>query len=85
MGRKLRTTVSVIPAVLNPCWMDLNRLKEQEKVRKEKQGKQFNKRHRAHDLPQLHPGESVWIGDTREKGTEMMSAGTPRSYLVDSP
>lgn len=85
MGRKLRTTVPVIPSVLKPGWMNLNRLKEEEKVRKEKQGKQFNKRHIAHDLPQLHPGESVWISDTREKGTEIMSAGTPRSYLVDSP
>lgn len=71
--------------MLNPGWMDLNRLKEEEKVSREKQGKQFNKRHRAYDLPQLHPGESVWISDTREKGTVIMSAETPRSYLVDSP
>ncbi|KAL0199615.1 hypothetical protein M9458_002802 [Cirrhinus mrigala] len=85
MGRKLHTTVPVLPSVLNPGWLDLNHLKEEEKVRREKQGKQFNKRHRAHDLPQLHPGESVWISDTREKGTVIMSAGTPRSYLVDSP
>lgn len=85
MGRKLRTTVPVIPSVLNPGWMDLNRLKEEEKVSREKQGKQLNKRHRAYDLPQLHPGESVWISDTREKGTVIMSAETPRSYLVDSP
>ncbi|RXN18923.1 Transposon Ty3-G Gag-Pol poly [Labeo rohita] len=85
MGRKLCTTIPVIPSVLNLGWMNLNRLKEEEKVRREKQGKQFNKRDRAHNLPQLHPGESVWIGDTREKGTVIMSTGTPRSYVVDSP
>lgn len=44
MGRKLRTTDPVIPSVLNPGWVDLNRLIEAEKVRREKQGKQFNKR-----------------------------------------
>ncbi|KAL1255543.1 hypothetical protein QQF64_013604 [Cirrhinus molitorella] len=80
MGRKLRTTVPGIPSVLNPGWVDLNRLKEEEMVRREKQGKQFNKRHRAHV-----PGESVWIGDTGEKGTVIRLAETPRSYLVESP
>ncbi|KAL0149497.1 hypothetical protein M9458_055285 [Cirrhinus mrigala] len=31
MGRKLRTTVPVMPSVLNPGWMDLDHLKEEEK------------------------------------------------------
>lgn len=42
MGRKICTTILDILSVLNPGWMDLNRLKETEKVRREKP---FNKRH----------------------------------------
>jgi len=49
-----------------------------------KQGKQYNKRHRAYALPQLHPGELMWIKDTKEKGAVIMKAETPRSYLVES-
>ncbi|ROL55227.1 hypothetical protein DPX16_5737 [Anabarilius grahami] len=30
-------------------------------------------------------GEPVWISDTKQKGTVIMNAETPRSYLVDSP
>lgn len=63
----------------------MDRLKAEEKVKREKQAKQFNKRHRAHDLPQLHLGEPVWISDTKEKGTVITKAETPRFYLVDSP
>lgn len=75
MGRKICTTILEIPSVLNPGLMDLNSLKETEKVRREKQ---FNKRHRAHDLSQLHPGEPVWISVTREKGTVITTAETSR-------
>ncbi len=76
MGRKLRTTVPVIPSVLNPGWMDLTRLKEEEKFRRQKQGKQFNKRHRAHDLPQFTSRRNLCGSVTLEKkGTVIMSAG----------
>jgi len=30
-----------------------------------------NKRHRVRDLPQLSPGQSVWITDTKSEGTRM--------------
>ncbi|KAK1895255.1 putative lipoprotein aminopeptidase LpqL [Dissostichus eleginoides] len=33
----------------------------------------------------LQPGEHVWIKDTHEKGTVVSTAGTPRSYIVETP
>lgn len=84
LGRMLCTTVPVILSMLNPGWMDMDRLKAEEMVKSEKQGKQYNKRHRAHDLPQLHPGEPELISDTKEKWTVITKAETPRSDLVDS-
>lgn len=42
MGRKLRTTIPVVPSILNPGWMDLDLLKAEEKLKRKKQVKQFN-------------------------------------------
>ena len=85
MGRKLRTTVPAIPSTLDPGRIDFHKLRVVEKARRAEQSRHFNLRHRAHTLPQLQPGEHVWIQDTKEKGTVLAHAETPRSYLVDTP
>ncbi|KAL2103182.1 hypothetical protein ACEWY4_000050 [Coilia grayii] len=46
---------------------------------------QLNKRHRAQQLTTLTPGDHVWVKDTKEKGTVISQANTPRSYVIDSP
>lgn len=85
MGRKLRTTVPVLPSCLNPGWTDIAKLREREQRERGKQWRKFNSRHRARDLARLNPGDHVWITDMKEKGTVSARAETPWSYLVQTP
>eukprot|EP00064_Thunnus_orientalis_P015550 superscaffoldBa00002897_g15604 len=84
MGRRIRTTVPVIPSSLDQAWLDISKLKEEEQNSKQRERKNFNRRHRAYDLPRLKLGDHVWVTDTREKGTVMANADTPRSYVVET-
>lgn len=36
-------------------------------------------------MTHLQPGEHVWVKDMSERGTVVSTAGTPRSYLIDTP
>ncbi|KAK7884427.1 hypothetical protein WMY93_027550 [Mugilogobius chulae] len=85
MGRKLRTTVPILPSCLKPGWTDITMLREKERRERKKQWRWFNNRHRAHDLTRLNPGDQVWITDMKEEGTVSGRADTPRSYLVQTP
>ena len=85
MGRKLRTTVPVLPSCLDPGWTDVTQLREREQMEREKQWRRFNTRHRARDLTTLNPGDHVWVKDVKEKGKVTARAGTPRSYLIETP
>lgn len=85
MGRRLRTTVPILPSCLNPGWTDITTLRARERREKDKQWKWFNNRHRARDLSGLHPGDQVWITDMKENGTVSARADAPRSYLVQTP
>uniref|UniRef100_A0A3B4F9Q1 Integrase catalytic domain-containing protein n=1 Tax=Pundamilia nyererei TaxID=303518 RepID=A0A3B4F9Q1_9CICH len=85
MGRKLCTTVPILPSCLNPGWTNITKLREREGKAREKQWKWFDNRHRAQDLTGLHPGDQVWITDMKTNGTISGRADTPRSYLVETP
>jgi len=85
MGRKIRTTVPVIPSQLKPACTDTERLIRSEQQYRQKQQRNYNRRHRAHDLPRLQPGDHVWVKDIHQRGTVMSTAGTPRSYVVETP
>lgn len=85
MGRQLRTTLPVTLSSLNPGWTDIAKLKEEEQRMRQRSRVNFNKRHRAQQLSTLTPGKHVWIKDTKEKGTVISQADTPRSYVIDSP
>ena len=84
-GRKIRTLVPVIPSQLNPGCADMIKLKLTELSYRQKQRQNYDRRHRAHDMLHLQPGEHVWIKDTHEKGTVVSTADTPRSYIVETP
>ncbi|KAF7659393.1 hypothetical protein LDENG_00298800, partial [Lucifuga dentata] len=58
-GRKIRTTHPVLPSCLNPSWANLTKLREREQKDRLKQWRNFNNRHRAHDLSSLNPGDHV--------------------------
>ncbi|KAI4883038.1 hypothetical protein NFI96_008819, partial [Prochilodus magdalenae] len=70
---------------LNPGWTDIVKLKEEEQKMRQRSRVHFNKSHRAQQLTTLTPGDHVWIKDTKEKGTVISQANTPRSYVIDSP
>ena len=81
MGRRLRTTVPILPTQLDPALPD--GVKEREKRRSDAEN--YNRRHRVNALSALTAGERVWVTDTKASGTVLQNHSTPRSYLVDLP
>ncbi|KAK0131437.1 hypothetical protein N1851_033839 [Merluccius polli] len=63
MGRRLRTTLPILPERLQPALPDLPVLQQTEREKRWAGAKCFNSRHRARDLGKLSPGENenaVW-------------------------
>lgn len=85
MGRRLRTTVPILPSLLDPALPDSVVVTRREKERRTKEAQSYNLRHRARSLDRLTPGQEVWITDQRASGTVIGSHSTPRSYLVEGP
>ena len=83
MGHRLRTTVPVHSSQLIPRLPRASQLREEEKIR-ERQQRNFDKRHRALELTPLQPGDCVWIPDTESEGT-VTGETNPRSYTVRTP
>ena len=85
MGRKLRSTVPTLPKVLQPQLPDATQIRLKESESRALTKLQFDRRHRAKELPALSVGEKVWIKDL-ERPANVISPvpGTPRSYLVKS-
>ena len=83
MGRKLRTTVPVIPKALQPKLPNQKTLREKEREIRRRQQSNFNRRHKAKALEPLLPGEPVWIPDRNTTGTVTKEAAS-RSYEVQT-
>lgn len=84
MGRKLRTTVPVIPDQLKPKLPDIAALKDIEQRAKNKIKQDHDTRHRVRSLSELSPGTRVRIPDQRLYGTVVASPST-LFYLVETP
>ena len=83
MGRKLRTTVPVVPSSLDPQWSQFQDARKAQCENKQRQKKAFDKRHRVVDLRPLKPGEHVWVKDMNRRGTvKTHMPAPPRSYVV---
>ena len=82
MGRKLRTTVPVVPTSLDPQWSHFQDARKAQCENKQRQKKAFDKRHRVVDLRPLKPDEHVWVKDMHRRGTVKMHMKVPRSYAV---
>lgn len=85
MGRRLRTPVPQLPSLLIPNLPNKTAVETRERERRIKDTTVYNRRHRVRELPQLSPGQPVWITDTKSEGTVISSHSTPRSYVVESP
>lgn len=83
MGRRLRTTVPILPALLEPALPDGDTVLLKEKERKREDAQRYNLRHRAQNLNRLTPGKDMWVTDQRAAGAVIGSHTTPRSYLVE--
>lgn len=66
MGRKIRTPVPVIPFQLNPGWTDMDNLKRTEQTYRQKQKQNYDRRHRARNMPLLQQVDHVWVKDIFE-------------------
>ena len=87
MGRRIRTDMPQLPRTFVPEWKYLQHFKEIDKRQKEKQKRDFDRRHRVKTLPVLPPDTSVWV-DTpngQVSGRIVEQTGEPRSYRVDVP
>ncbi|UYV61221.1 K02A2.6-like, partial [Cordylochernes scorpioides] len=85
MNRKLRTTVPTSPVQLQSRIPDLENLEMREKDQRHKKKTHFDIHHRARELPHLNKGTRVWVKDLRVPGVVLEDAGSPRSYIVNSP
>ena len=68
-GRKIRTTVPILPSHLEPNWPYLEQFREKDSAVKSKQKKNFDKRHSAKGLPDLFPGDHVWLPSKKVERT----------------
>ena len=73
-----------MPSILKPNVQDNDqqRVQLREDEYRSKQQINHDKRHQAHSLPLLSPGEQVWVRDQSRGGQIIGAAKQPRSYLV---
>ena len=83
MSRKLRTVVPITREQRTPKVPEIETLRAREKQLKDRQKQNFDKRHGVRDLPQLLPGDLVWMSD-RETEAVVEEEVAPRSYNVSS-
>ena len=85
VGRKLRSTVPAHPNVLQAKLPNAVHVRQKEVELKASSKFNFDRKHRAKELPPLTVGDEVWITDLKRPAKVVdANPGTPRSYVVDS-
>ena len=87
MGRRLRTTLPIVPDQLTPSWPYLNKFQELNEQFKERQKVDYDRRHRTHPLPSIPNDTEVWVtsGTIPSPGRVTAHSSAPQSYIVDTP
>lgn len=87
MGRRVRTPVPQTGVKLIPTWPYLETFREKNAAFKDAQKGNFDKSHRAKTLQPIQDNTDVWITSESDpvRGKVLSSAGTPRSYVVETP
>lgn len=80
MSRNLRTTLPITRKQRKPEAVERSDLVDKEESIRERQ-KNLNQHHRARELPQLEPGNTVWIPDRGTSGT-VVEETAPCSHIV---
>ncbi len=81
MGRKLKSTVPISEGQLAPRIPEVETLKLRDDNVKTRQKNNFDSHHGSMNLPQLHPGDTVWVIDRKATGT-VVREHSKRSYEV---
>ena len=81
MGRKLRTTLPVLPKVLSPCSTDVKKVAERETELCHKSKLNYDARHRVIEQAPLQEGDKVFVRDM-QRDAEVVRQVAPRSYVV---
>jgi len=83
MSRNLRTTLPEVRERWRPKVVDYHQMEDLDDRLKERQKKNHDARHRAKELPQLEPGDYVWITDRQTTG-KVVEEAAPRSHIVET-
>ena len=81
MGRKLRTTLPILPQQLQPKLPNTLKLHKKETQIREKQKHNYDRCHKVVKLPPLQKGNRVWLPNMGKRGTFMKQQGI-RSYWI---
>ena len=88
MGRRLRTVVPETDEVLSPSWPNLTEFREVDKQYKKKLKQQYDRRHRARELPEFSDDTKVFITNGRSPNAvpgRVIQSSRTRSYIVETP
>ena len=83
MGRTLRTTVPTSRQQLIPKTPEQSLVRERDKQQKQRQEATFNRRRGVRELPELVPGETVWVPDRNREAT-VVDEVDHRSYEIET-
>ena len=84
MNRKLRTTVPMTREQRKPKVPDQTLVRAREEEIKRNLKRNYDRRYGVRELPELNPGDAVWIPDRKEEGM-VQEEVAPRSYRVNTP
>ena len=87
MGRRLRGNLPMLTSQLIPEWSYLDKFRRQNHLFKEKQKREYDKRHGVRDQTPITDNSDVWVttGEQPTTGTVRHQADAPRSYIIDTP
>ena len=88
MGRQIRSTVPMFAKLFDPKWPDLQKFRASDEQFKQTQKRNFDKRHRAMNLPEFECDDPVFVatrpGANPLPGT-IVQTNRDRSYEVQIP
>lgn len=88
MGRQIRSTLPISNKLLIPKWPDLQMFRMVDEQFKQKQKKNFDRRHRAIELPTFNDDEPVFVATGRDSTStpgRIVQTSRDRSYEVKHP
>ncbi|XP_047998796.1 uncharacterized protein K02A2.6-like [Leguminivora glycinivorella] len=82
MSRLLNTNIPTTSSALKPKTQDIEHIREQLLKRREKAKENYDRRHRAKELPELETGKRVFLPSEQIYGTVTGKREEPRSYNI---